>query len=62
MNIESLGKNPQSYENVHNETDIYEQKPIKIGDFNEAKEKEEIKECIEKQKIKQREVAEKNEL
>ena len=35
-------------------------KPIKIDDFNEAKEKEEIKECIEKQKIKQREVAEKN--
>ena len=40
---------------------VYQQKPIKIDDFNEAEEKE-IKECIEKQKIKQREVTEKNKL
>ena len=46
-NIESLGKNPQNHENVRNETDVYEQKPIKIDDFNEAEEKE-VKECVEK--------------
>ena len=28
-NIESLGKIPQSYENVRNETDVYEQKTNK---------------------------------
>ena len=60
-NIESLGKHPQNYENVHNETDVYEQKPIKIDDFNEVKEKE-IKERVGKRKIKKREVAEKNKL
>ena len=60
-NIESLGKNPQNYENVRNETDFYEQKPIKIDDFNEAGEKE-IKECVEKRKIKRRAVAEKDKL
>ena len=26
----SLGKNPESYENIRNETNIYEQKPINI--------------------------------
>ena len=47
-NIESLGKNPQNYEKVFcNETDVYEQKPIKIDDFNEAEEKE-IREPIER--------------
>ena len=56
--IESLGTNPPDYENVRNETDVYEQKPIKIDDFNEAEEKE-IQERVEKRKIKQREVAEK---
>ena len=34
--IEQLGKNPQHYESVHNEARVYEQKPIKIDDFNEA--------------------------
>ena len=57
-NIESLGKNPQNYENFCNETDVYEQKPIKIYDFNKAEEKE-IKERVEKQKIKRRAVAKK---
>ena len=38
---------------------MYEQKPIKIDDFNEAEEKE-AKERVEKIKIKRREVAEKN--
>ena len=56
--IEQLGKNPQSYESAHNKTCVYEQKPIKINDFNKAEEKE-VKECIEKIKIKRREVAEK---
>ena len=60
-NIESLGKNLQNYENVRNETDAYEKKPIKIDDFNEAEEKE-VKECVEKRKIKRRKLAEKNKL
>ena len=38
-NIESLVKNPQYYENSSNETDVYEQKPIKIDYFNEAEKK-----------------------
>ena len=59
--FESLGKNPQNYENVHYETDVYEQKPKKAADFNEAKEKV-IKEHLEKRKIKWREFAEKKEL
>ena len=54
-----LGKNPQKYEGVCNETSVYEQKPIKIDDFNEAEEKE-IKEPAEKRKIKRIEVAENN--
>ena len=57
--IESLATNPPNYENVRNETDVYEQKPIKIDDFNEAEEKE-IQERVEKRKMKQKEVAEKN--
>ena len=54
-----LGKYPQKYEGVCNETSVYEQKPIKIDDFNEAEEKE-IKEPAEKRKIKRIEVAENN--
>ena len=57
--VQQLGENPQNYESVHNETSVYEQKPIKIDDFNEAEEKEN-KEHVEKRKIKRREVAEKN--
>ena len=38
-NIDSLGKNPQNYESVPNETSVYEQKPTKIDEFNEAEEK-----------------------
>ena len=59
QNIESLGKNPQNYKNVRDETNVYEQKSIKINDFNEDEEKE-VKERVEKRKIKRREVAEKN--
>ena len=56
-----LGNNPQKYERVCNETSVYEQKPIKIDDFNEA-EKKEIKEPVEKRKIKRIEVAENKKL
>ena len=59
--IEQLGKKPKNYENICNETFVYEQKPIKIDDFNEAGEKE-VKERVENRKIKRSEVAEKNEL
>ena len=60
-NIDSLGKNPQNYESVHNETSVYEQKPTKIDEFNVAEEKE-VKEHVEKRKQKRREVAENNKL
>ena len=59
--IEHLGKDPQNYENNHVETCVFEQKPIKIDDFSEAEEKE-VKEHVEKRKMKRREVAEKNKL
>ena len=39
----SLGKNPDNYEEIRNETD--EQKHIKVDDFNEIEEKE-VKEWI----------------
>ena len=38
----SLGKNPENYETIRNETSIFGQKPIKVDDFNEI-EKEEVK-------------------
>ena len=50
--MEQLGKNPQNYENIHNKTFGYEQKPIKINDFNEAEEKE-VKGRVEKEKYKE---------
>ena len=56
QNIESLGKNPQNYKNVRDETNVYEQKSIKINDFNKDEEKE-VKERVEKHKIKCREGA-----
>ena len=36
-NIEILGKNPNDYESVRDETHVYEQKPIKIVEFDESK-------------------------
>ena len=57
----SLGKNPENYENIRNETNIYKQKPILVDDFNEVEEKE-VKERVEKGKLKRGEVAEKNKL
>ena len=59
--MEMLSKNPQSHEGVSNEVSVYEQKPIKIDDFNEIEEKE-IKERVEKRKMKRREVTENNKL
>ena len=52
----SLGKNPENYENPQKETNIYEQKPINIDDFNEVQEKE-VKERVEIRRQKRREVA-----
>ena len=59
--MESFGKNLQNYKDIRDETCVYEQKPLKIDDFNEAEEKE-VKKHVEKRKIKRREVAEKNKL
>ena len=57
----SLGKNPNNYKEIRNETYVYEQKPVKVDDFNEIEEKE-VKERFEKRKQKHREVAENNKL
>ena len=38
--MEQLRKSPQNYQDICNETCLYEQKPIKIDDFNKAEEKE----------------------
>ena len=57
----SLGKNRNNYEEIRNETSVYDQKPIKVHDFNEIEEKQ-IKELVEKRKQKRREVAENNKL
>ena len=57
----SLGKNPENYENIRKEINIYEQKAIPIDDFNEVEEKE-VKERVEKRRQKRREVAEQNKL
>ena len=55
----SLGKNPENYESICNETYFYEQKPIHVDDFNEVEEKE-VKERFEKRKQRLQEVAKKN--
>ena len=57
----SMGKNPINYESIRKETNIYEQKPINIDDFNESEEAE-VKQRVEKRKQRRREVAEKNKL
>ena len=56
-----LGKNPENFETIRNETNIYEQKLVNVDDFNGAEEKE-VRERVEKRKQKRREVAEKNKL
>ena len=60
-NLSSLAKNPENYDVIRNETNIYEQKPVSIHDFNEAEE-EDVKGRVEKRKQKRPEVAEKNKL
>ena len=57
----SVAKNPKNYEKIRNKTYVYEQKPIKVDDFNEIEEKE-VKEWVEKRKQRRREVAENNKL
>ena len=59
--MEMLGKNPKSHEVIRNEVSVYEKQTIEIDDFDETEEKE-IKEHVEKIKIKIREVAENNKL
>lgn len=59
--IVSLGKNLLNYESTQNETSVFEQKPVRIQEFNEAGEKE-ITECLERRKKKRREVAENSKL
>ena len=54
-------KTPQNYQNEHTATNTFEQKPIKIDDFNDEEEKE-VKERVEKRKMKTRQVAKKNKL
>ena len=43
----SLDENPENYENIRNERNVYEQKPINVDDFNKVKEKE-VMEHVEK--------------
>ena len=57
----SLGKNPENYESMRKEWNIYEQKPINVDEFNDVEENE-VSERIKKRKEKRREVAEKNKL
>ena len=59
--MRSLGKNPISYENIRKETNIYEQKPVNIDDFNDSEEAD-VKERVQKRKKQRREVAEQNKL
>ena len=55
----SLGKNPDNYETIRNGTSIFEQKTIKVDDFNEIEEKQ-VKERVEKRKQKRHEAVEYN--
>ena len=57
----SLGKNLNDCEEIRNETYVYEQKHVKVDDFNETEEKQ-VKKQVEKRKQKRREMAENNEL
>ena len=57
----SLGKNPNNYESIRDEKNIYEQQPINIDQFNEIEDAE-VKERVEKRKQKRLKDAEKNKL
>ena len=61
MQMRSMGKSPNNYENIRKETNIYEQKPVNIDKSNDSEEAD-VKEQVEKRKNKWREVAEKNKL
>ena len=61
MQMRAMVKNPINYENIRKETNIYEQKPTKIDDFNDAEEAE-AEEHVQKRKEKRKNVAEKNKL
>ena len=56
-----MEKNSHNYEEIRNETCVYEQKAIKIDEFNETEEKE-VKERIERRNQKRTKVAESNKL
>ena len=53
IKMQLLGKSHQNFEEIRNDVWVYEQKPIKIDDFNKA-EKKEIKERVEKKIKKER--------
>ena len=49
----SIGKNHANYETIRKETNIFEQKPINIDDFNDSEEAD-VNERIEKRKKKKK--------
>ena len=61
MQMKSMGKNSINYKTVRKEAHVYKQKPMRVDDFNEAKEAE-VKERIKKRKAKRKELAENNKL
>ena len=58
----SLEKNPDSYETIRDETNIYEQKAINIDEFYDVEETEVREQVKKKRKEKRREVSERNKL
>ena len=61
MQMRSIGKNPSNYENIRKETNTYKQKLINTDDFNDSEEAE-VKERVNKRKLKQHEMAVNNKL
>ena len=51
MQMRSMTKNPNNYESMRKETNIYEQKPINIDEFNDLGEAD-LKERVVKRKKK----------
>ena len=51
-----MGKKSANYETIRKKTNIYEQKPVNIDDFNESEEAE-VKQRVERRKEKRRAVA-----
>ena len=51
MQMRSMTKNPNNYESMRKETNIYEQKPTNIDEFNDLGEAD-LKERVEKRKKK----------